>query len=90
MLRTKNLTLSATPVEVTIDDMIDTPNTISIQNTTTSKYAYLGGPNVSTTNYGFKLYPGQAFQADLAADHQIWAVGDEGTTVAAFIIERTQ
>lgn len=90
MIRTRNHTLSGTPLEMTIEDMINTPNTISIQNTSSSGYAYLGNESVSASSYGFRLYPGHSFQADLAADHKIWAVGDSGVSVAIMVIEKTQ
>jgi hypothetical protein len=73
---------------MTINDAIDTPNSISIQNTSPTGFAYIGNENVSSSSYGFKLYPGQSFMADLAADYQIWAIGDNNVTVAVMIIEK--
>jgi hypothetical protein len=90
MLRTRNYTLNGTPQQMTIDDMINTPNTISIQNTSPTGFAYIGTENVSNSSYGFKLYPGQGFMADLASEHKLWAVGDSNVTVAVMIIERPQ
>lgn len=90
MIRTRNYVLNGTPQEMTINDMINTPNTISIENTAATGFAYIGLENVSSSSYGFKLYPGQSFMADLSSDHQLWAVGDNGVTVAVMIIERPQ
>lgn len=88
MLRTRNLTLSGTAQEVTIDDDIDNPNDVSIQNTSQTGYAYLGNESVTTTNYGHRLFPGQTFTIELNKEDKIFAAGDTGVTIAAFIIER--
>jgi hypothetical protein len=88
MLRTRNLTLNGTAQEITIDDAVDSPNNISIQNTSDSGYAYLGIENVTSSNYGHKLFPGQSFSTDLLANDKIFAVGDSGVTVAVFILEK--
>jgi hypothetical protein len=86
MLRTRNLTLSGTAQELTIDDMIDTPNTISVQNTDSSATIYIGGQSVTSSNYGIKLSAGQIWSADLGPDDQIYAVGT--STAAIMILER--
>jgi hypothetical protein len=86
MLRTRNLTLSGTAQELTIDDMVDTPNTISVQNTDLSAPLYIGGESVTTLSYGIKLAPGQMWSADLDADDKIYAVGT--ASVAVLILER--
>jgi hypothetical protein len=86
MLRTRNLTLSGTAQELTIDDMVDTPNTISVQNTDVSASLYIGNELVTTSNYGIKLTAGQIWSADLAPDDKLYAVGS--STVAVLILER--
>ena len=86
MLRTKNLTLSGTAQELTIDDMVDTPNTISVQNTDSSAPLYIGNESVTSTNYGIKLSAGQAWSADLGANDKIYAVGT--STVSVLILEK--
>ena len=88
MLRTRNLALNGTAQELTIDDMIDTSNTISIQNISDSGYAYIGTQAVTVETYGHKLFPGQSFSVDLAANDQVFAVGDSGVNVAVFILEK--
>ena len=87
MLRTRNLTLSGTAQELTVNDIVDTPNTLSVQNLSDTGYAYLGNSGVTTSSYGHKLFPGQSFSIELESDDQIWAVGDSGVTVAVFILE---
>jgi len=86
MLRTKNLTLSSTAQELTIDDVVNTPNTISVQNTDSSAPLYIGNESVTTTNYGIKLSAGQAWSADLGANDKIYAVGT--STVSVLILEK--
>jgi len=86
MLRTRNITLSGTAQEITIEDNINTPNTISIQNSGLSGTAYIGGSNVTTNIYGIKLTSGQIFSADLAAFDQLYAIGD--ATISVLILER--
>jgi hypothetical protein len=86
MLRTRNLTLSSTAQELTIDDMVDTPNTISVQNTDLSAPLYIGGEAVTTLSYGIKIAPGQMWSADLGPDDKLYAVGS--STVAVLVLER--
>lgn len=86
MLRTNNITLSGSPVELTLHDEIDTPNTISIQNTHSSEYLYLGGSLVSSSSYGIRLLPGQIWSADLGAYDRLYANG--AGTVAVLVLER--
>jgi hypothetical protein len=86
MLRTRNLTLTSTAQELTIDDSIDTANTISVQNTDASAPIYIGNQSVTSSNYGIKLAAGQIWSADLAPNDQIYAVGT--STVSVLILER--
>ena len=86
MLRTRNLTLTSTPTLLTLSDDLDTPNTVSIQNTSESAEIYLGGSSVSSSSYGIKLLSGQIWSADLGAYDELYAVGTG--TVAVLILER--
>lgn len=86
MLRTRNLTLSGTAQELTIDDVVDGQNTISVQNTDLSAPLYIGNEFVTTSSYGIKLVAGQIWSADLAPDDKLYAVGS--STVAVLILER--
>jgi len=86
MLRTKNLTLSGTAQELTINDGINTANTISVQNTDTSAPLYIGNQSVTATEYGIKLAAGQIWSADLKPDDQVYAVGT--SIVAVMILEK--
>jgi len=88
MLRTRNLTLNGTAQELTINDVINTPNSFSIQNTSDTGYAYVGNQSVTSSNYGHKLFPGQSFSIELGSNDQLFAVGNSGVTVAVFILEK--
>ena len=86
MLRTRNLTLIGTAQELTINDGINTANTISVQNTDASALLYIGNESVTATEYGIKLAAGQIWSADLKPDDQVYAVGT--STVAVLILEK--
>jgi hypothetical protein len=88
MLRTRLLGMTLTPQELTFDDSVNNPNSLSIQNVSDSKYAYLGNELVSPTNYGHRLYPGQTFSIELLPEDKIFAVGEDGCTLAVFVIEK--
>jgi hypothetical protein len=86
MLRTRNLTLNGTPALLTIADEIDTPNTVSIQNTDLSNPVYIGDASVTSSSYGIKLAAGQIFSADLGSYDKLYAIGSG--TVSVLILER--
>jgi hypothetical protein len=87
MIRTRNLTLNGTAVEASITDAIQANNDIAIQNTSPDKYAYVGNSSVTTSSYGFKLFPGQTITLELDANEKIYVCGDSGATVAILILE---
>lgn len=86
MLRTRNLTLNGTPALLTFADEVDSPNTISVQNTDLSNPVYLGGQSVTTSSYGIKLAAGQIFSADLGAYDKLYGIGSG--TVSVLILEK--
>jgi hypothetical protein len=86
MLRTRNLTLTSTAQEITINDTINTANTISVQNTDASAPVYIGNESVTSSNYGIKLSAGQIWSADLGPNDQVYAVGT--STASILILER--
>ena len=90
MIRTRNLTLSTTtPTELTIVDAAQSANTLVVQNTNDSGFVYLGTSAVSSSNYGFKLFPGQAFTIELSAYTHLYAVCSANSmTAAVMVIER--
>jgi hypothetical protein len=87
-LKHKLLTLNSTPQNLVTREDVHSLNTLSVQNIMTAGYAYLGNENVSTSNYGHKLYPGQSFTIELAWSDNLYAIGDSGVQVAILEIDR--
>ena len=90
MIRTRNFTLStSTPTELTIADTVQSTNTLVVQNNNDAGYIYLGTNSVSSSNYGYKLFPGQGFTIELSAYSRLYAVCSTNTmTAAVMVIER--
>jgi hypothetical protein len=56
---------------------------ITVQNVDPEAVVYLGGKNVSSTNYGFILNPGAAWSVELPPKNEIYAIsGTNGSKVA--------
>lgn len=87
MIRQQIIELSSTPIDVTYSGIGDRLTVLSIQNIMTDGYAYLGNQNVSSSEYGHKLYPGQSFTIELAPNDKIFAVGDSGVSIAKFVLD---
>ena len=87
MIRQEIIELSATPIDLSIQGVIDPLTVMSIQNIMPTGYAYLGNEHVSDLIYGHKLYPGQSFTIELAPNDKIYAVGDAGVSIAKFILD---
>jgi hypothetical protein len=87
-LKHKILTLNSIPQNLVTRETVHSLNTFTVQNIMDDGFAYLGGENVSTTNFGFKLYPGQTFIAELSWSDNIYAVGDEGVQIAILELDR--
>lgn len=88
--RHKILVLSTTtPTALTYEDNVQSSYTLVVQNNNDSGYIYIGASNVSTSSYGYKLFPGQAFTVELSAFNRIYAVCSANTmTAALLVIER--
>ena len=90
MIRHSIKTLNTTtPVELTIEDSINGVNTFIIENTSETANVYIGNESVSTSNYGFLLYPKQAFTAELRPFDRLYGVSSTTTNVACMCIERS-
>lgn len=88
--RHKIVSLStSTPVSLTYEDTIQSSYTLVVQNNNDSGYVYLGTSNVTSSSYGYKLFPGHAFTIELSSLNKIYAVSSTGSmTVAIMVIER--
>lgn len=88
--RHKIVSLSTTtPSALTYEDTVQSSYTLVVQNNNDSGYVYLGSNNVSTSSYGYKLFPGQGLTVELSAFNRMYAVSSNGgMTVALLVIER--
>jgi hypothetical protein len=88
--RHKIVTLStSTPTALTYEDNVQSSYTLVVQNNNDSGYVYVGSSNVSTSSYGYKLFPGQGLTVELSAFNRLYAVCSTNTmTAALLVIER--
>lgn len=88
--RHKIVTLStSTPTALTYEDNVQSSYTLVVQNNNDSGYVYVGSSNVSTSSYGYKLFPGQGLTIELSAFNRLYAVCSTNTmTAALLVIER--
>ena len=89
MIRHRMYDLNESPVDLTVHEIIDSMNTICVQNIADSGNAYIGGASVSSSLYGHKLFPGSSITMELSASSRIYAVGDEGVSLAVLEIDIT-
>ena len=83
MARHSIITLSDTEPKVVSSPRVHSGEDFTIQNIDSEAVVYLGGENVSTTNYGFKLTPGAAWSVELPPKDSIFAVSEtDGSKVA--------
>jgi len=89
MIRHAIKTLSTTePIELTINDNINGVSTLVVQNISDTNSVYIGGSSVSSADYGFIIYPKQAFTVELRPFDRIYAVGSSSFNIACMSIER--
>ena len=89
MIRQSHKTLSTTtPVELTFEDSINGTNTLIVQNISDTDYIYIGNSFVSSSEYGFLLYPRQAFTAELRPSDKLYAVASGAIAAVCMSIER--
>lgn len=88
--RHKIISLStSSPSALTYEDTIQSSYTLIVQNNNNSGYVYVGSSDVSTSSYGYKIYPGQGLTIELSAFNRIYAVSSNGgMTASLLVIER--
>lgn len=60
---------------------------ITLQNTASAGYVYIGASDVSTSNYGFRIDPGAAWSVELSIYDTIHAITDvTGTKLAVLTL----
>ena len=78
--------VDGTAVALTNHTMFRFPTTVCIQNTSGSAYLYLGGSNVTDSNFGFRVDPGQAFTADLGGEDVVYGIASNGSTIPVAVM----
>lgn len=86
---------SVLPISNTVATSVDVPNAIAssytliLQNINVSGYIYIGNSSVTTSSYGFRIMPNQAFTIELPSSGHLYAIAsDPGMSVAAMEIYR--
>lgn len=78
---TVTLTTSDTAYEI-IPKLGGNGKDVTIQNNNASAMVFIGGPEVSTSDYGFKLIPGTAISFNLDPKENVYGASDtDGATV---------
>jgi hypothetical protein len=80
---------SSTPVKLTaeaIDPFYNRDVAVSMQNVDSSINIYIGGSNVTSSSYGFRLIPGGALSLDVSAGDDLYAIAASGTPSVAVIL----
>lgn len=80
---------NTTALPLTFEDTIQSAYTLVVQNNNDSGYLYLGASNVSSSSYGYKLYPGQGFTIEMSSLNRLYAAPSaSGMTVSILVVER--
>lgn len=58
---------------------------VTIQNLNDAGYLYLGGPNVTTSTFGYRLAPNSAWSIELRQNETIYAIGSTGILVSVLM-----
>jgi hypothetical protein len=63
---------------------------ITIQNTHASAYVYIGGTEVTTSNYGYRIAPDSAFSIELSGTDFLYAITDTNNSKVAVLNTRLE
>jgi hypothetical protein len=58
---------------------------ITIQNVHESAYVYLGGENVTASDYGYRIAPGAAFSIELPGQDSLYAISTVNSSKVAIL-----
>jgi hypothetical protein len=61
--------------------------TVCVQNEDASLTVYLGGRELSTVNYGYKLLPGQVFVVKMTVGEELYGVMASGSLAVNVIVK---
>jgi hypothetical protein len=74
-----------TPTLVSQEGKVFLGEDLTIQNIDGSAEVFVGGPDVSTTSYGFKLAPGGAISFEVPARDKIYVISDTDESEVAVL-----
>jgi len=86
-MTTHNLTTlgSSAPVRLTPNG-IHSGMDITLQNTHASNNVFIGGEDVTSSSYGFKLVPGTAISFELSGQDALYAIASGSSTNLAVLM----
>ena len=58
---------------------------ITLQNVNATAYVYIGGASVSTTNYGYRIAPDNAWSVELPGQDALYAISDTNGAFVAML-----
>lgn len=58
---------------------------ITVQNVNETGYIYIGGEGVTSTSYGYRLLPNQAFSIELPGEDPLYLIAETNAMVAAVL-----
>lgn len=79
------LTLSNTTVTELTPSSNHSGIDLTIQNVNESGYLYVGGANVSSTNYGYRIHPNHAISFEIGARGRMYIIASSNGLNAAVI-----
>lgn len=77
-------------LSTTVPLLVSPPGThsgadITIQNVNADGYVYIGSSDVTTSSYGFRLSPSQAFSVELNGNDSLYLVSSQNNLKAAIL-----
>ena len=90
MIKHNLATISNTSaVSLDISETVKSSFTLIIQNVNAAGYIYIGNAEVTSSNYGFRVSPNQAFTIELPSSINLYAIAsDTGMQAAIMEIHR--
>ena len=86
MIKHNLLNISDTePTSLDISETVKSSFTLIIQNINSSGYIYIGNIGVTSSNYGFRISPNQAFTIELPSSMKLYAVASDIDLQAAIM-----
>jgi len=85
MITHSRVTVTTSPTLVSSAAKVD--QTVCIQNEDASLTVFLGGRELSTSNYGYKLLPGQVFVVKMTVGEELYGVMSSGSLPVNVIVK---